>query len=136
MQLILLRHWSNRHIKSMLTIKNIIIKYTIKILFSLKTINCISLILIMQRCFIKEIGLRIKNLDHTIMIVQLPRVIIGKVPNNALNLGNVEAPECVKGADGALDSTDVKALHSQHRPQDFLIHIDNILDILFLFKKY
>jgi len=78
----------------------------------------------MQRCFIKEIGLHIKNLDHMIMIVLLQRVIIGKVHSNVWNHGNVEVLECVKEADGAPDLTDVKDPHYQHRLQDFQIHID------------
>ena len=54
-----------------------------------------------------------------IMTAQLPNQTTGKVPNNVLNHGNAEVPECAREADGAQDSMDVKDLHFQPRLQVF-----------------
>ena len=82
-------------------------------------INYTSLISIMLKCFTKVTGLDIKNQDHMITTAQLPNLITGRVPNNALNHGNAEAPECAKEVDGAQASMDVKDPHSQLKLQDF-----------------
>merc|ERR1712196_564834 len=42
----------------------------------------------------------------------------GRVPNSALNPGSAEVPDFAREVDGALDTTDVRELHSQTRPQD------------------
>ena len=62
-------------------------------------------------------GPHTRSPDHTTMTAPSPNPTTGRVPNNALNPGNAEAPECAKEADGALDSTDARDLHSQPKPQ-------------------
>merc|ERR1711918_162406 len=42
----------------------------------------------------------------------------GRVPNSALNPGSAEVPDFAREVDGALDTTYVRVLHSQTRPQD------------------
>merc|ERR1712151_18256 len=42
----------------------------------------------------------------------------GRVPSSALNPGSAEVPDSAREADGALDTTDVRELHSQTRLQD------------------
>merc|ERR1712167_388666 len=83
------------------------------------TINSTSSTSIMLRCSTKETGPPIKNQDHMIMTAQSPNQTTGRVPNNALNHGNAEAPECAKEEDGAQASMDVKDLHSQPKLQGY-----------------
>merc|ERR550514_411490 len=83
------------------------------------TINSTSSTSIMLRCSTKETGPPIKNQDHMIMTAQSPNQTTGRVPNNALNHGNAEVPQCAKEEDGAQDSMDVKDLHSQPKLQGY-----------------
>ena len=46
-----------------------------------------------------------------------PNLTTGREPNNALNHGNAEVPECAKEADGAQDTMVAKELHFQTRLQ-------------------
>merc|ERR550514_717416 len=81
------------------------------------TINSTSSTSIMLKCSTRETGPPIKNQDHMIMTAQSPNQITGRVPNNVLNHGNAEVPECAKEEDGAQDSMHVKDLHSQPKLQ-------------------
>ena len=54
-----------------------------------------------------------------IKIAQSLSLIIGKVPNNALNHGNAEVQDFAKEEDGALVMMVVKEPHFQTKPQDF-----------------
>merc|ERR1712007_202692 len=83
------------------------------------TINSTSSTSIMLRCSTKETGPPIKNQDHMIMTAQSPNQTTGRVPNNALNHGNAEAPECAKEEDGAPASMAVRDPHSQLKLQAF-----------------
>merc|ERR1712084_77479 len=76
-----------------------------------------SSISITLRCSTKVTGLLTRNLDLMITIAQLPNQTTGRVPNNALNPGNAEAPECAKEEDGAPVSMDVRDLHFQLKLQ-------------------
>jgi hypothetical protein len=60
------------------------------------------------------------------MIAPLLNPTTGRVPNNALNPGNVEAQECAKEVDGALVSMDVRDPHSQPKLQAFQTPIEEI----------
>ena len=66
----------------------------------------------------KETGLHIELLDLTTKIAHLLNQITGKVPNNALNHGNAEEPECAREEDGAPDTMAAKEPHSQIKHQD------------------
>merc|ERR1711977_721046 len=81
------------------------------------TINSTSSTSIMLRCSTKETGPPIKNQDHMIMTAQSPNQTTGRVPNNVLNHGNAEVPECAKEVDGAQDLMDAKDHHSQPKLQ-------------------
>ena len=78
----------------------------------------IEKILTMLRDFGNQTGLNTKDLDHTIKTALFLNPITGRVPNNALNLGNAEEPECAKEEDGAPDTTAAKELPSQIKLQD------------------
>ena len=71
------------------------------------------------RCSTRATGPHTRNLDPMITIAQLPSPTTGRVPNNALNPGNAEAPECAKEEDGAPVSMDVRDPHFQLKLQDF-----------------
>ena len=60
-----------------------------------------------------------------ITIAPSPSQTTGRVPNNALNPGNAEAPVCAKEEDGAPDSMDVRDLHFQPKLQDFQTPTDH-----------
>merc|ERR1712007_354054 len=77
-----------------------------------------SSISITPRCSTKETGLLTKNPDLMTMTAPLPNPTTGRVPNNAPNPGNAEAPECAKEEDGAPASMDVRDLHFQPKLQD------------------
>jgi len=62
-------------------------------------------------------GLVIDPLTQTIKIAPFLSPITGRVPNNAPNHGNAEAPECAKEVDGAPDMMDVRELHFQTKLQ-------------------
>merc|ERR1711967_116741 len=81
--------------------------------------NSTSSISITPRCSTRVTGPLTKPQDHTITTAPSPSPTTGRVPNNALSHGNAEAPECAKEADGALDSTDARDLHSQPKLQAF-----------------
>ena len=66
----------------------------------------------------KAIGLNTEKLTQMIKIAQSLSLIIGKVPNNALNHGNAEVQDFAKEEDGALDMMVAKEPHSQTKPQD------------------
>ncbi len=63
------------------------------------------------------------------------------MPNNALNHGNAEEPECAREEDGALDSMDAKDPHSQLKPQvssqptEVNNQLENINFVLFKYTR-
>jgi len=79
--------------------------------------NSISSTSITPRCSTRVTGAHTRNPDLMITIAQSPSQTTGRVPNNALNHGNAEAPECAKEEDGAPASTDVRDPHSQLKLQ-------------------
>jgi hypothetical protein len=54
-----------------------------------------------------------------------PNPTTGRVPNNAPNLGNAEELDSAREVDGAQDMTVAKEPHSQTRPQDSQLTIEN-----------
>merc|ERR1719231_395470 len=78
-----------------------------------------SSISITPRCSTKLTGPLTKNPDPMTMTAPLPNPTTGRVPNNAPNPGNAEAPECAKEADGAPVSMDVRDPHFQLKLQVF-----------------
>ena len=65
-------------------------------------------------------GTPTRNQDHTTTTAPSLNLTTGRVPNNALNHGNAEEPECAKEVDGAQDMTVAKDHHSQPKLQDLL----------------
>merc|ERR1711981_376086 len=83
------------------------------------TTSSTSSISITPRCSTRETGPHTKSLDLMITTAPLLNPTTGRVPNNAPNPGNAEAPECAREADGAQVSMDARDLHSQPKLQDF-----------------
>merc|ERR1712167_122084 len=81
------------------------------------TINSTSSISITPRCSTRVTGPLTKNLDPMITTAPSPSLTTGRVPNNAPNPGNAEAPECAKEEDGAPVSMDVRDPHFQPKLQ-------------------
>jgi hypothetical protein len=65
----------------------------------------------------RETGPNTELPTPTIKTAPSPNPTTGRVPNNALNHGSAEVPECAKEADGAQDMTVAKELPSQTRLQ-------------------
>merc|ERR1719265_1298050 len=80
-------------------------------------INSTSSISITLRCSTRVTGLPTKNQDLMTMTAPSPNPTTGRVPNNAPNPGNAEAPECAREVDGAPVSTDARDPHSQPKLQ-------------------
>merc|ERR1712060_711021 len=81
------------------------------------TISSTSSISITPRCSTRVTGPLTRSPDHMTMTAPSLSPTTGRVPNNALNPGNAEAPECAKEADGAPVSTVARDPHSQLKLQ-------------------
>ena len=78
----------------------------------------------------KETGPNTELLTQTIKTAPSPNPTTGRVPNNALNHGSAEAPECAKEEDGAPDMMDVRELHFQTKPQVLPPTAENEIQLL------
>merc|ERR1719313_1900021 len=87
------------------------------LLLSPPTISSTSSISITPRCSTRVTGPHTRSPDHMTMTAPSPNLTTGRVPNNALNPGNAEVPECAREADGAPDSTVARDPHSQPKLQ-------------------
>merc|ERR1711975_120666 len=81
------------------------------------TISSTSSISTTPRCSTRVTGPPTRSQDLMTTTAPLLNLTTGRVPNNALNPGNAEAPECAREVDGAPVSTDARDPHSQLKLQ-------------------